>query len=82
MSLQATLEQRQADILSHESSLAELKTASQSTSAARDAVDAELASLKGTLALAEAEKEKTQSILEDTKKELTEIVLKVNFVLA
>ena len=77
--MQATLEQRQIDITNHESSLVELKAASESTIAARDVIDAELVLSKEALGLAQAEKEKIQSTLDATKNELAEIVLKVSF---
>lgn len=77
--MQSILEERQTDITNHESSIAELKAASESTIVARDVVDAELASSKETLGLAQAEKERIQSVLDATKDELAKAVLKVSF---
>lgn len=78
--LQAQLEQRQTDIAGHESSLAELKSASEGASAARDALESELALSKEALELSLKEKGKIQSVVEETKNQLIEVASKVGFV--
>jgi hypothetical protein len=76
--LQAALEQGRTDVANHASSLAELEATSKSASAARDAANAELASLKESSSLGHADKEKLEALLEDAKSQLAEAVSKVS----